>query len=118
MAPDTVRLLGEGGVEWEFELPLAETYADQVKAHTLRPADDKSAAALADLLAPAAPAEDGSDEQPKEQTLDERIDAVATHAQANALAADLKVEGFEDKKPALDAKKAALREAAAASAAE
>lgn len=117
MAPDTVRLVGEGGVEWEFELPLAETYADQVKAHTLRPADDKSAAAVADLLDPAAPAEGGSGE-PKEQTLDEQIDGVATHAQANALAAELNVEGFEDKKPALDAKKAALREAAAASAAE
>lgn len=118
MAPETVRLLGEGGVEWEFELPLAEPYADQVKAHTLRPADDKSTAALADLLAPAAAPAADVDDSGGPKTLDERIDAVGSHDGANALAVELGVDGFEAKKPGLDAKKAALREAAAARAAE
>ena len=42
-----VRLIGEHGSEWTFELPLAEAYAKQVKAGLLAPADDRSAEALA-----------------------------------------------------------------------
>lgn len=49
-APKKVNLKGEGGVVWEFELPLSETYADQVKNRKLEPADDESAALLHDLL--------------------------------------------------------------------
>lgn len=47
-------------------------------------------------------------------TLAERIEAVAGHAQANALAAELGVEGFKEKTPNVAAKQQALRDAAAA----
>lgn len=117
-----VRLVGEGGAVWTFELPLSEVFADQVKSHKLRPADEDSTAAVADLLAdPEAAAADGGSETPQgageppaEVTLADRIAAVGTHDEANALAAELGVEGFEAKKPALDAKRAALLEKAAA----
>jgi hypothetical protein len=46
-----VRLRGLEGVEWEFDLPLTETYANQVRTRELLPADEESAAALADELA-------------------------------------------------------------------
>lgn len=45
-----VRLIGEGSVEWTFELPLTEVFADQVRKGSLRPADDESAAAVASIL--------------------------------------------------------------------
>jgi hypothetical protein len=57
----------------------------------------------------------GADEDKDEPTLASRAAAVATHAEANELAAELEVEGFEEKKPNLDAKRAALLEAAEAS---
>lgn len=118
--PETVTLVGEGGVEWEFELPLSEVFADQVKGNKLAPKSDDDRAKVADLfvsedgeLAPAAPA---SADPPTEKTLAERIDAVASHAEANELAVELGVEGFEEKKPALADKRAALQAAATAKA--
>jgi len=111
----SVRLIGEGGVEWEFDLPLSETYADQVVKRALRPADDESAAALAELLAPADGSESG--EAPSEPSLGARIDAVSSHAEANELGAELGL-AFDAKKPALDEKKAAMHEAAAAAVAD
>jgi hypothetical protein len=59
--------------------------------------------------------EDGND---GEESLESRIAAVSSHADANALAEELGVEGFEAKKPNLDAKRAALLEAAQAAAAD
>lgn len=51
---------------------------------------------------------------PLEPTLVERIDAVTNHAEANQLATELGVEGFQEKKPGVEAKKQALHEAAKA----
>lgn len=53
---------------------------------------------------------DGKDETGKGEgpTLEERIAAVDSHDAANALAAELGVEGFQEKKPGVDAKKKAL----------
>jgi hypothetical protein len=45
-----VKLRGEGSVVWEFELPLSEVFADQVRDRKLVPVDDDSYAAIADLL--------------------------------------------------------------------
>lgn len=42
----TVTLLGEGGVQWTFALPLTETMLDQVDSGLLQPADEESAALL------------------------------------------------------------------------
>jgi hypothetical protein len=108
MSSDTeVRLVGEGGVEWTFTLPLAETYADQVAKGQLRPADEKSAAALAPL--------GGETEEAKEpESMVSAVAAVSTHAQANELAQTLGVEGFGEKSPPLDAKKEQLLTAAEA----
>jgi len=107
-----VRLRGEGGGEWEFELPLSEVFADQVKARTLTPADDDSAAAVAHLFeeqAAAAATEDSGGEL----TLEQRIEAVDGHAAANALADELGVDGFTEKKPSVADKKKALAAKAA-----
>ena len=52
------------------------------------------------------------DEEETGTTLEQRIDQVKTHADANALAAELGLS-FEEKKPGVEAKKTALREAAA-----
>lgn len=107
----TVKLLGEGGVVWEFDLPLSEVYTDQVLQRKLIPDDDESREALASLLVPAD--EDAVvEEPPGELTLAERIRAVSSHAEANELAAELGVDGFEEKKPALDAKREQLMDAA------
>lgn len=46
-AAKSVRLLGGGGVVWEFDLPLAETYADQVRNGHLTAADEESEKLLA-----------------------------------------------------------------------
>lgn len=48
-----------------------------------------------------------------EKTLEQRIDEVDGHDAANALAAELGVEGFTAKKPSVEAKRQALRERAA-----
>lgn len=114
MSVTTVTLRGDGGVEWEFELPLSDVFADQVRTRKLVPVDDDSHEALADLLYEEA-ADGGSETTPVTEplTLAERIDAVSNHAEANALAEELNVEGFEAKKPPLDAKRAALHDAAA-----
>jgi hypothetical protein len=48
-----------------------------------------------------------------EQTVEERIDGVSSHAEANELAAVLGVEGFGKSKPSLAAKKEALHAKAA-----
>ena len=81
----TVTLIGEGGVEWGFEFPLSEVYADQVKSGKLRPADDESAAALADLLAPAqedAIAAHNDDQQSGEKPLDKmKLAELLEHAE-------------------------------------
>lgn len=45
--PASVTLRGEGGVLWEFDLPLSEVYADQVKHGRLTAADDEAARLLA-----------------------------------------------------------------------
>ncbi|MGH3029269.1 MAG: hypothetical protein ACRDNE_00605 [Gaiellaceae bacterium] len=45
--PATVILKGEGGAEFEFDLPLSAPYAEQVRQGKLRGADEKSAKALA-----------------------------------------------------------------------
>lgn len=47
MATGTVSLRGEGGVLWDFELPLSEDYAEQVRRGRLTAADADSAKALA-----------------------------------------------------------------------
>lgn len=60
---------------------------------------------------------DATPDEPKEPTLEERIAAVSSHDDANALGAELGV-ALSGKKPGLDAKKAALLEAAKAKAAE
>jgi hypothetical protein len=108
----SVKLVGEGGGEWEYDLPLSEPLADQVKGGKLKPADDDSRDALAAMFAGDAaeePAPDGGGaEPPAEKTLAEKIDAAASHAEMNALAAELGVDGFEEKKPNLNDKRAAL----------
>lgn len=38
----TVKLRGEGGVVWDFDLPLNEVFENQVKTRKLVPADDDS----------------------------------------------------------------------------
>lgn len=109
MATDTVKLRGEGNVVWEIGLPLTEVYVDQLVKRALIPIDETEHEKVAYLLEQQ-PAEAEAEEPGAEpQTLAERIDAVATHAEANELAAELAVEGFEDKKPPLDEKRAALR---------
>lgn len=45
---DQVKLAGEGGVEWEFDLPLSETFLEQVRSGKLSPVDDASAKKLKD----------------------------------------------------------------------
>src|SRR5581483_357193 len=57
--------------------------------------------------------EDDDDDEQEEPTLADLIEAVASHDDANALAEKLGVEGFKEKKPGVEAKKAALREKAA-----
>lgn len=52
--------------------------------------------------------------EPAPPTLAERIDAVSSHAEANELATELGVEGFQEKKPGVEAKKQALHDAAKA----
>ena len=47
MDAKTIRLRGEGGGVWEYELPLDAAHAEQVKARKLQPADDDAAKALA-----------------------------------------------------------------------
>jgi hypothetical protein len=49
-----------------------------------------------------------------ELTLQDAIDAITSHAEANDVAKLLGVEGFEEKKPNLDAKREALKAAVAA----
>lgn len=112
----TVTLVGEGGVEWEFELPLTEVYVDQVKARKLMPKDADDRAAVAEILAAAeaateegAPAPDPVPDPPKALTLPEQIDAATTHAELNELAQQLGVEGFEEKKPNLNEKRSQLQ---------
>lgn len=51
-------------------------------------------------------------------SLAERIAAVSSHDEANALASEIGVEGFQDKKPSVDAKKEALSAKAAEIASE
>jgi len=48
------------------------------------------------------------DGEESDDSIAARIDAVSSHDEANALAAELGVDGFEAKKPSIDAKKAAL----------
>lgn len=117
---DIAKLRGEGGVVWEFDLPLNEVFTNQVKTRALVPADDASYDLVRHLLEDEV--EDAGDETtepeaPAELTLADRIDAVDSHAAANELGVELGLT-FEEKKPGLDAKKAALLEAAAAQAAE
>jgi hypothetical protein len=59
---------------------------------------------------------DGGEGGGEPASLEERISAVGSHADANALADELGVEGFEAKKPSLDEKKEQLAAAAAAKA--
>jgi hypothetical protein len=71
-----VRLIGEGGVQWTFSLPLKEPYADQVKARKLSPADAESEAALAELLADAAePTLELAPGDPEPETIDSLLKA-------------------------------------------
>lgn len=76
--------------------------------------DEAKAAAAADENKDAG----GADEDKGEPTFASRVAAAATHADANELAGELGIEGFEEKKPNLDAKRAALLEAAEARDAE
>lgn len=44
----SVNLVGQGSVVWTFDLPLAESFADQVRRGRLRAADEESAQLLAE----------------------------------------------------------------------
>lgn len=68
MAAKEVRLVGEGGVEWTFDLPLSETFSDQVAKGLLKPADDESAAAVAGYLPEAAAAAQAADGDETDQS--------------------------------------------------
>lgn len=54
----SIRLIGEGGSVFTFDLPLHETMQDKLARRELRPADDESAEAVAELLG-------DSDEEPE-----------------------------------------------------
>lgn len=60
MAPETVTLVGDGGSEFEFDLPLAPAFAAQVDAGQLRPVDGDvdTAIVLDEELAQADPVEE------------------------------------------------------------
>lgn len=47
---ESVKLRGEGGVEWEVELPLSELYAEKVQARKLIPVNEDEHAKVAYLL--------------------------------------------------------------------
>lgn len=106
----TITLRGEGGSEFEYELPLDAVHTEQVAAGKLRPVDDDGAEALASI----APPPELDDDSGEPLTLAERIAGIASHADANALAQELGVDGFQEKKPSLDAKREALTAAAEA----
>jgi hypothetical protein len=82
-------------------------------------ADDARAYGLVGTAAKKSKSGDGGDAGEgggEPAPLEERISAVGSHADANALADELGVEGFEAKKPSLDEKKEQLAAAAAAKA--
>jgi hypothetical protein len=102
------------GVAADLVAQGAGEYADPDEAKAAAAADENKDAGGADENKDAG----GADEDKGEPTFASRVAALATHAEANELAGELAVEGFEEKKPNLDAKRAALHEAAEARDAE
>jgi hypothetical protein len=68
---DTVKLVGSGGVEIEFDLPLPQVYVDQVNKGELRPLGPDDAKALGDVLAEEPAASPESEVAPEPEAVDE-----------------------------------------------
>lgn len=86
----SVTLRGEGGVLWDFELPLSEVYADQVRRGRLTAADEDSEKALAKSgvseAATASPDAGGEAEEPPMAGSGSGRNAWAAYAEAIGLA--------------------------------
>lgn len=95
---DTLVLEGDLAARWLYAIPGQEIPWAEAKKYGLVKGDT-----------PEAEAETDDETEP---TLAERIEAVTSHADANSLGAELGLT-FEEKKPKVDEKKDALREAAA-----
>lgn len=96
----SVKLRGEGNAVWEFDLPLSEVFADQVRNRQLVAIDEENHALIADLLDPtaAAPkAEEGQpkpDTEPEAKTLDEmNLGELLEQAEKAGLPAE-QIDGF------------------------
>jgi hypothetical protein len=87
-----VKLRGEGNVVWDFELPLSEVFADQVRARKLVPVDDASFDAVKHLLdADVDGTVDEAEPESEPQLLPED-DPKAKLADLLARAADVKID--------------------------
>jgi hypothetical protein len=96
-----VKLRGEGSVEWEFELPLSEVFADQVKGRGGR----------ASARRPRVRRARGREQPKSEKSIDEM-----SGPELDELAAKLEIDGWKSSAKVGD-KKATLKEFVAAKAA-
>lgn len=89
----SVTLRGEGNATWEFQLPLSEVLADQVRTRQLVPIDEENHELVADLFEDAVPAAGREAETPSGvengKSLDEMgLAELIEHAEKIGVSAD------------------------------
>lgn len=66
MTATKVKLRGDGNAIWEFDLPLSEVFADQVRTRRLVPVDEENHELVADLFTDPATAAEPEQEEARD----------------------------------------------------